>query len=315
MAINAIGNGIPFLKGEGISSSIKKAMILWYDLKRQGATNESMKTNPILKDLSGNGHDAACYNFAWSGMSGIGGYTNFIEDPAKGNFEILGTQKWLIKSLKTESGLSKEPIVCQAVSFNGHGKTLTIKVDGIPEGSPSNFLVVRNNLSEFVVELHNGDNTVTFSEDTEGYFIFRIDGLPILTDYTVIAKRKRLDADLTNRGALASKLKNDSHTNGAFVFEYIQPDTGVKQIVSFGTYNTIQMVDTDISYMTKNSYNGATIISGQYQDNNHLTLFSVREYSGCAQAALYSFILFNRTLTYEEIEWVKQNLIEGDVEI
>ena len=75
------------------------------------------------------------------------------------------------------------------------------------------------------------------------------------------------------------------------------------------------MVDTDISYMTKNSYNGATIISGQYQDNNHLTLFSVREYSGCAQAALYSFILFNRTLTYEEIEWVKQNLIEGDVEI
>ena len=251
MAINAIGNGIPFLKGEGISSSIKKAMILWYDLKRQGATNESMKTNPILKDLSGNGHDAACYNFAWSGMSGIGGYTNFIEDPAKGNFEILGTQKWLIKSLKTESGLSKEPIVCQAVSFNGHGKTLTIKVDGIPEGSPSNFLVVRNNLSEFVVELHNGDNTVTFSEDTEGYFIFRfenadlvnnfiievlpeypntlvadgvddyvrIDGLPILTDYTVIAKRKRLDADLTNRGALASKLKNDSHTNGAFVFE------------------------------------------------------------------------------------------------
>ena len=47
MAINAIGNGIPFPKGEGISSSIKKAIVLWYDLKRQGATNESMRANPI----------------------------------------------------------------------------------------------------------------------------------------------------------------------------------------------------------------------------------------------------------------------------
>jgi len=50
------------------------SMVLWYDLKKQGATNESMAENPVLRDLSGNGHDATCYNFAWSGMSGIGGY-------------------------------------------------------------------------------------------------------------------------------------------------------------------------------------------------------------------------------------------------
>ena len=47
------------------------SMVLWYDLKKQGATNESMAENPVLRDLSGNGHDATCYNFAWTEESGI----------------------------------------------------------------------------------------------------------------------------------------------------------------------------------------------------------------------------------------------------
>ena len=55
--------------------AIKDAMVLYYDIAKQKATNESMAENPTLKDLSGNGNDATCYNFGWSGMSGIGGYT------------------------------------------------------------------------------------------------------------------------------------------------------------------------------------------------------------------------------------------------
>lgn len=54
--------------------SILDSLILWVDPKKQQCTNESMASNPTLRDLSGNGHDATCYNFAWSGMSGIGGY-------------------------------------------------------------------------------------------------------------------------------------------------------------------------------------------------------------------------------------------------
>ena len=54
-----------------IPKAIKDAMVLWYDIKRQGATNESMAENPVLRDLSGNGYDATCYNFAWTEQSGI----------------------------------------------------------------------------------------------------------------------------------------------------------------------------------------------------------------------------------------------------
>ena len=53
-------------------TQIKEAMVLWYDIKRQGCTNENMAENPVLRDLSGNGHDATCYNFTWTEESGIG---------------------------------------------------------------------------------------------------------------------------------------------------------------------------------------------------------------------------------------------------
>lgn len=39
-----------------------------------GLTNEQMAENPVWKDLIGNGHDLQMKNFAWSGMSGVGGY-------------------------------------------------------------------------------------------------------------------------------------------------------------------------------------------------------------------------------------------------
>lgn len=42
-------------------------------------TNEQMAENPVWKDLTGNGYDLQMKNFAWSGMSGVGGYEyNFL---------------------------------------------------------------------------------------------------------------------------------------------------------------------------------------------------------------------------------------------
>lgn len=324
--------------------SIFDAMVLWYDPKRQGATNENMAENPVLTDLSGNGHDATCYNFAWSGMSGVGSYTNFREDSSRGNFEILGTQKWLIKSLKTENNLSHEPILCEAVSFNGHGKALTIKVDGIPEGSPSNFLVVKNNVTTFKVELHNGDNAVTFSADTEGYFIFRFENIdaanitievlpeypnalvfdgvddytqcnsiPTLNDFTVIAKRTYLNLEKPFTFASTSTKSN----KGAFVFEHSY-DGNYEEVYIFGKADGLgtRKINRNeaIIYLTPTSYNGQITLSpGTDNSGNSIYIGNIRPSDSRRwwNGALYSFILFNRTLTEKEINWVKTNLIEG----
>lgn len=62
--------GTPLPETE-MPESIKEHMVLWYDIARQGATNESMAANSILKDLSGNGHNGECIGFDWTSDSGI----------------------------------------------------------------------------------------------------------------------------------------------------------------------------------------------------------------------------------------------------
>lgn len=378
MVGNANANGVPFIKNG--TSFLKGNIVLWYDIKRQGATNENMSNNPILKDLSGNGHDATCYNFAWSGMSGIGGYyfdtlTNWYTAVGNDGKLTVDNTKIHITRTTTNSGIQYYLNNNKQVESNNFIDSYTdssvtvkpfkINVSGLPDG----YDIVIDGLYNENVEgspnqkfgnavIHNGEHIIDIGTVnlenvvSSGYCHFprifttanmpqvdcditveflseypnalvadgvddyvKVDGLPILTDYTVIAKRKRLDVDLTNRGGLASKMAGDTN-NGAFLFELIQADTGINQAVSFGSFNIIQIVDTDISYMTKKSYNGTKIYAGTLPDTEYLNLFKVRnQIGGCAQAALYSFILFDRTLTDEEIEWVKHNLIEGDIEI
>lgn len=31
--------------------------VCWYDIKKQGCTNDSMSSNPVLKDFSGKNHN------------------------------------------------------------------------------------------------------------------------------------------------------------------------------------------------------------------------------------------------------------------
>lgn len=330
MVGNANANGVPFIKNG--TSFLKDNIVLWYDLKRQGATNESMSQNPILKDLSEHGHDATCYNFAWSGMSGIGGYTTNFNDwsiSSSGTLDKLSYNSFIITSTTGNKYMSviaidtNEVIIKFKVSGLTEGNILvrqrdtgiidlTIEEDGIYEvhsrvcGITSS---TKRGSCNIKIELIPEYPNALVSDGVDDYAY--AEGLPILTDYTVIAKRKRLDIDLGKRGALASKLPSGSPLEGAFAFEFNTTDN-VTQAISFGTFSNINFEETDISYQTKNYYNRINIQSGNQLDTDHLSLFSIRGRDGCAQAALYSFVLFNRTLTDEEIKkWIRQNMDEN----
>lgn len=200
--------------------SIFDAMVLWYDPKRQGATNENMAENPVLTDLSGNGHDATCYNFEWTENSGI--------------------------------------------SSTSYPNALV--ADGVDD-------------------------------------YVKVEGLPILTDYTVIARRHYIE--INKDTCLASKAI--SANVGAFIFEekYL---TNLPTVYSFGKSTGIQINENEIVYMTPVSYNGVSIDKGSSVDTNTLYLGTLCNDTRKFNGALYSFILFNRTLTEEEINWVKDSL-------
>ena len=132
MATNGNAIGTPFLKSNAIPPAIRNSMILWYDLKKQGATNETMSTNPILKDLSGNGHNATCYNFAWSGMSGVGGYrTDFSNDVAI----YLGSRISGSKTYKTVTinrvVINRGSVFLETTTEDANIPSFTVKVTGL----------------------------------------------------------------------------------------------------------------------------------------------------------------------------------------
>lgn len=345
---NGVGNYTPYVDYSGstitfqntIWNKVKRNLVLWYDLKRQGATNENMANSPILKYLSGNGHDATCYNFAWSGMSGIGGYhtdykvgyttpsnrgtltysstkinitnvlnaNNLIETSHTGN--ILLVPSYNIKVV----GLPQGAILRYKYYIDENDSFYNITEDGnytLPESTYNHYYVgfgVRNFTGDcnIVIEQIPEYPNALVSDGVDDYC--RVGGLPILTDYTVIAKRKWIKTEYDTFATFSSK--SDSTTNGEFIFERFNLN-GNPEVYSFGVTSTVTLAE-DITYQTPTSYNGRTINKGNFLGNDRLSLFALRGVSQFSNIALYSFVLFNRTLTEDEIKkWVRENMDEN----
>lgn len=129
-------------------------------------------------------------------------------------------------------------------------------------------------------------------------------GLPILDDYTVICRR-----EIINKDYYSVASKSTVFGKGAFVFELIQGRTN--HCYSFAADNKISLHNSEISWQTKNSYNGSTITVGNADDTDTLTLGIVRiedESRRFLKGAIYYFALYNKSLTPEEVEEEKVKL-------
>lgn len=131
------------------------------------------------------------------------------------------------------------------------------------------------------------------------------------SDFTVIVQRMLLkEGGIYDGFGIASN--SGEVGTGAFIFEY--KDKKGLQCISRGV--TSQLVPLnynmlDISCMTKNIYNGISIPSGEAMADNMLCLGGVRDddvYYQYSYSKIYSALFFNRALTTEEIEWVKNRL-------
>lgn len=131
-------------------------------------------------------------------------------------------------------------------------------------------------------------------------------GLPILDDYTVICRR-----EIINKDYYSVASKSTVFGKGAFIFEFIQGRTN--HCYSFAADNQISLHNSEISWQTKNSYNGSTITVGNADDTDTLTLGIIREEDESRRflkGAIYYFALYNKSLTPEEIETEKERLNE-----
>lgn len=124
-----------------------------------GLTNEQMKENPVWVDKTGNGHDLQLKNFAWKGMSGVGGYVADIDEWGtnstaayfeRNSIKITATFKenvslgLLYHNIKLRQScvlkVTGIPEGCDAFLDDRLGNRFYMSEDGVYEIIPSNFL-------------------------------------------------------------------------------------------------------------------------------------------------------------------------------
>lgn len=132
----------------------------------------------------------------------------------------------------------------------------------------------------------------------------KVTGLPVLKDYTVVAKRKWLYGDSvtsTETGSIVSKSKVGN--DGAFILEQtFNRNPPRSSTFSFGTVNSLMSNDKlneeSFTYQTKYSYNGNSIQAGTGVDGDSMWLGTLRDNdTRFAKLALWSLMLFPYSLS------------------
>lgn len=118
-----------------------------------GLTNEQMAANPVWVDKTGNGHDLQLKNFAWGGMSGVGGYTENYNSNGWCKVKTRIDATWTYKSFNARS--IKDNIAAQLFYQSKSSDTgfrvlsCTIKVSGLTDGQGIEY--VSNGTQQFVI--------------------------------------------------------------------------------------------------------------------------------------------------------------------
>lgn len=330
-------------------------MVVWYDVAKQNATNESMQANPVLKDLSGNRRDATCYNFVWAGMSGIGGYlptNNAFNNPnnTTGIATIEGNKVHIthtpdIVCAAYNNGLCAPGETRPETSFKVTGLTgtgLVLKVSAI-YGFPNE--ITQDGIytyPEFTnTTQQNLYNDLVFDETSldvacdiiieqlpqyPGALVYDgVDDYAMYTQsledvqfpgYTMIYKAIVFrDKQYGSHFALSGKGVQIA-TVGNYLASKVERNASYGERTDFPEkpeyYHTVRTV-----YQSTYSFDGIQELGVSEEhipavgtDHDGIRLGSALNSGSVSKIVLYSFILFDRDLTDEEIDWVKTNLIE-----
>lgn len=357
-----IGNqGKHMTPEEKMKKKLMESMLFWYDIKRQGCTNASMSQNPVLNDFSGNGRNGACRNFAWAGMSGIGGFVqnwnisrSNLEYSLSSDYSTLTISKIRgnnrditgIYELGTSFIQKGEEIKFNKIKLRFTGVPAPIKIastelrvditisqDGvyeIPEASlvapvtasigyNIQFVDIPEEQSvNFIIEKLPNYPDAIVSDGIDDFVIVR--NIPELTDYTLIAKRTLMvQSSSVRESMLCSNRYSGSAQDGAFVFESSKSYPSMVSSLSYGNLKQIagDNIPELISWQTRLSYNDLVSFTPKEETkvSTAVTIFSnqfigtqVLPFEYC-KVALYSIILFDRTLSQEEIDYVKNNFM------
>lgn len=303
-----------------------------------GLTNEQMAANPVWVDKTGNGHDLQMKNFAWSGMSGAGGYNQNFNQWGYGNLPpALQTYTPHKMELNIPSTL-RTGNVYSNLGKEGDIYDFTLKIVGLKDGASLRITkgVVSGNIKRIekdgiykiyqpletswdqlrIYIVISNPNLVDLNITIEqlplypGALVFDgvddcgvCDNFPILTKekgYTVVALRSYLAESI---GYLV--YNGTSAKQSAFAFERSDSlDTW-----SWGKNSSIRnSLPKLMSYQTSNSYNNNPISTGEVVESNNIINVAYR--GGYCNVAIWELVFLDHDATEEELTKIKDYFVK-----
>lgn len=314
-----------------------------------GLTNEQMAANPVWVDKTGNGHDLQMKNFAWGGMSGVGGYemnfnlwTNNVpsipdismsttttsvsvsvgNSTYNNNLIYIHMNNWDINKnhwLKVTSTYEDGDLVFKFYNDN-NSKNIELPANGyvnIPaypefKGNYMYISTTSNKQGSFTIEqlpLYPG--ALVF-DGVDDYGV--CNNFPILTKekgYTVVALRQWITRGEIAQG-LVSNVKNWLK-DGAFLLEYrnIQAEH-LNKPISFGAIGSEMDLPHILTYQTSKSYNGVSITTGNFEGTDvlHVGKLAPTNVGTCINAAIWELVFLDHDATEEELTKIKDYFVK-----
>lgn len=299
---------------------------VYYDIKKQGLSNDTPEADWYLKDFSGNGHDMQLYNFAKKLGSGIGKYEvdfntwipqSYVADSTytsnklhitniKGGNAILYTKKGANAMKVKITGIQSFNLVYRYIAENDVWEALEVDRDGIYE-LPASTTTTKTYYTEFTVPYYTGDCDITIEQipDYEGALVFdavddygQFVGDLGLKDYTIAVDRAYVEAKPSQVSIMSNVV--DGSIKTPFLMEHM----GINKILaphSFGKYTVLSELNINrfISYQSTYKYNRNNLDRGTSTNTGSgLTIGRIGGVaSQYANIALWSLLLFPYTLS------------------
>lgn len=314
-----------------------------------GLTNEQMAANPVWVDKTGNGHDLQLKNFAWKGMSGVGGYVENYNRWTKSavRADITFTDhSFNVTSVKInqaqfyyQSSGGEQPFTVPSGTVIVKGLTdgqvleyiytdiegrhvFTVKNDGIYT-LPSFEFIAKGAYYGFQFNKVQESCNITIEQLPlyPGALVFdgvddygTCDNFPVLTKekgYTVVALRQWITRGEIAQG-LVSNVKNWLK-DGAFLLEYrnIQADH-LNKPISFGAIGSEMDLPHILTYQTSKSYNGVSITTGNFEGTDvlHVGKLAPTNVGTCINAAIWELVFLDHDATEEELTKIKDYFVK-----
>lgn len=312
------GDGFPVLPGD---------VTRWHF---GGLTNEMMAAmdDPRIEDADGKGRFLSFKNFAWKGMSGVGGYGDenyqtfykFTLD----DYVFIASPPGVKHMNFTFRVTGLQPGNKLTLAFFGTTNTVygtwdkdgiyTVDADIVEAGKPTYFYngygATRGEFTIEILPLYPGA-LVFDGVDDYG----TCENFPILTKekgYTVVALRQWISMGEGISG-LVSNVKN-WFNDGAFILEYNSNNATNKFVnrpVSFGNVNIEMDLPNNFTYQTSKSYKGVPITTGSFKGTNSLFVGKLNNIIGnCSNVAIWELIILDHDATEEELTKIKNYFIK-----